>query len=597
MNAVVRMGLFWLIAQCAWGQGSAQELADAVAQQWTVGTRTGFAAIYPFREGQEVRALAVSKHWERAKGLAGVVHADSRRAVLLLSGEPLLGNSGDDIGFGSAFSGVYEASASGGPWRLDRQIPLQDLGQILAQRLRMTVRPGQGLDVEDRITVRVAGSNGFAARLNHRASLLQVKARGADTRYQFGGGLFWADLPAGEAELTLQYSIEVETAPEDGNSGRFTERFGHVRNQYFWHPFFDLDTPAAETEFQVEARIPKDYALVTSLPQTDRIVGGDRMIEAKAARPGALSLAYDQDWKVVRENAAGIQLELFLTPEFRPQAPAVIEEFRSVHSLLASRFGEPGGGYLAIVQLRADSQKGWHFNSNQGVFAGGSSARLSRDDGFPKASLGHEIGHLWTQGTGPAANFLREGWATYVENAVLQKEFGAATVQLFWKEQAKEYFQYYDGKLSILEDRDNNNLPYDKGGWVFRMLEEAVGGEAFGKAMTGYSRRSLAGEATWEVLAQCFQELGTPEFNARAFLLPWLSDKSVPHLAVQVDGRRVTIRQEEPFFLLPVTVEARTAQGAERHTVWIREREAVVEFTSDVTEPRLDPDEVLLLRR
>jgi aminopeptidase N len=268
-----------------------------------------------------------------------------------------------------------------------------------------------------------------------------------------------------------------------------------------------------------------------------------------------------------------------------------------VHSLLASRFGEPGGGYLAIVQLRADSQKGWHFNSNQGVFSGGSSASPSTKEPSPQASLGHEIGHLWTQGAGPAASFLREGWATYVESMVLQQEFGAATVQRFWKEHAHEYFQDYDGKRSILEDQYNSNLNYDKGSWVYRMIEEAVGRDGFTKAMTRYSRRSLAGEATWEVLAECFQELGTPDWNARAFLLPWLKEKRAPHLTAQVDGHRVTIRQDEPFFQLPVTVEAKTAQGTERHRVWIRGREAVTEFSGDITEPRVDPDDVLLLRK
>jgi aminopeptidase N len=148
-----------------------------------------------------------------------------------------------------------------------------------------------------------------------------------------------------------------------------------------------------------------------------------------------------------------------------------------------------------------------------------------------------------------------------------------------------------------MEEATNTDLNYDKGSWVFRMLEEAAGTDAFAKAMTRYSLRSLAGEATWEVLAECFQEPGTPGFDARTFLLPWLQGKSAPHLTAQVDGRRVTIRQEEPFFPLPVTVEATTAQGTERHRVWIRGREAIMEFSGDVTEPRVDPDEVLLLRR
>ncbi len=44
--------------------------------------------------------------------------------------------------------------------------------------------------------------------------------------------------------------------------------------------------------------------------------------------------------------------------------------------------------------------------------------------------MGHEIGHVWTMAQ-PAANFLNEGWATYAESLILDKEFGPATVKAF----------------------------------------------------------------------------------------------------------------------------------------------------------------------
>jgi hypothetical protein len=495
------------------------------------------------------------------------------------------------------FSGLYEASAADGRWRLTRPIPLEEVGRILTQRLKVTVQPGRGLDLEDRMTVRANGNNGFATRLNHRAKLQQVTVAGRDVKYQFGGGLFWSDLPQGPAELTLRYSIEVEPAPQDGNSGRFTERFGHIRNQYFWHPFFDFESTADQADFEAEVRIPKEYSLTTSLPQTERVEGADRIVTAKTTqRTMALSLAYDRDWKVIQESANGIRIELFLTPEFRPEPIAVVDEVRRVRALLTRQFGEPGGGYLAIVQLRGDPGNGWHFNSNQGVFAAGSPGYVSKKDGTPEAHLGHEVGHLWTQGAGPAANFLREGWAKYIESLVLAEEYGPDTVRLFWKEQAREYFQFFDGKRSIFEETFNTNLNYDKGAWILRMLEDAVGGDVFRKAMTQYSRRSLAGEATWEVLVECFQQQNVAGFDARAFLLPWLQEKRAPRLTAQIEGRHVSLRLDAPYAALPVIVEARTSQGSERRRVWVRNGEAALDYAQDVTQVRVDPDELLLLR-
>src|SRR5215472_14902368 len=89
-------------------QSTAQELASATLDRWASGKG------------------------ERARGLSSVVRSDSTHAVLLISGTPLTGNSGDDTILGMEFSGVYEASLTAGNWTLGRQIPFDDLGQILS---------------------------------------------------------------------------------------------------------------------------------------------------------------------------------------------------------------------------------------------------------------------------------------------------------------------------------------------------------------------------------------------------------------------------------------------------------------------------------
>jgi hypothetical protein len=390
----------------------------------------------------------------------------------------------------------------------------------------------------------------------------------------------------------------VERAPRDPNSGCFTENFGHIRNQYFWHPMFGFNSTGDQADFQVLVRMPKEYSLTTSLPQTGHIEGTERVVEARSVQhPFALTLAYDREWKILSEQAGGVRLELFVTPAFQPDPAAIVQEFRQVHSLLAGRFGEPGNGYVAVVQLRADPGDYWHFNSNQAVFAAGSPGFFSVKDKNPGANLAHEIGHFWTSGSGPAANFLREGWATYVESLALEHEYGADTAKLFWKQHARNYFDRYDGRMALWESGNETNLNYDKGSWVFRMLEGAVGTKAFQQAMTEFSRRSLAGTADWETLVDCLQKQTIPDFDTRRFLLPWLKEKRAPRLSAQTQGRTVTILQSEPAFMLPVTVEAATSQGIERHLVWIRERKTDIQFADVVSAVRIDPDEVLLLSR
>jgi hypothetical protein len=585
-------------ARDAWCQSSPQDLASTVVKRWAGTSQEDFAAVFPFREGRDAFSEMAQAQFDRIGGLAKVVRTGSARAVLLISGVPVTENSGDSTIESLGFSGLYEASEEGGRWALAGRIPLDNQGQILAQRLSVHVRPADGIDVDDRMHIRVREDNGFAVRLNYRANVRQVKAAKTSVKYLFGGGLLWVDLPPGEIELTITYSIAVEEGPNETNSGCFLRKAGHVRNQYFWHPFFDFSSAGDQAEFKIEARIPKEYKLSTSLPQTERIEGAERVVDGKTIRPTfALTLSYDRDWNIVTEQIGGLRLELFLTPEFRPSPTAVVQEFRSVYSSLSSRFGTPKADYFGIVQARSIQGNGWRFASNQVVVAAGWPRTFSTKDGFPRAFLGHEIGHLWTNGSGKAANFLDEGWATYVESIVLAHEFGAETVKEFWKKEAEDYFRDSDGKVSILEDESNGGVSYAKGAWVFRMLNEAVGEEAFQKAMTEYSSLSLAQAAGWEVLAECFQRQGVQGFDAPAFLTPWLMDKSAPRLTAETRGDRVILHEAEPLFILPVTIEATTAKGIQRRTIWIREEETAFSFDGEVSNPRVDPDGLLLLQR
>ena len=571
-----------ILALEAHAQMSPPELAKAVVQQWSTGSEASFAAVYPFREGRNDFASRPS----RSSGLANAIRTSDSRAVLLLSGVPAFANSGDATILGRGFSSLYEARAEGDRWKLTARIPPENTGQILAHLMKVSIRPGDGLSVEDRMRIRVKGADGFAVRLNHAAKIEHISA----AAHAFGGGLLWADLPEGETELTIRYSIAVEKGPADTNSACFLEDSGHVRNQYFWHPFFEFNSPNNWADFSIEVRIPRDYRVSTSLPQTERVEGAERVIEARTIqKAAALTLVYDRAWKVESQRMGDVRLDLFLLPETQPSRAVIADAVRSIYSLLSQRFGALPAGYMGIVQARSwKDNPGWRFNSNQIVVAGNTPGIVSIKDFLPSAPLGHEIAHFWTQGAGPAASFLSEGWAVWAESQILENEFGHETAREFWKTRAENYWSSYDGKVSLLEDDNNSGVAYAKGPWIFHMLEEALGADAFRKAMADYSRRSLAQPAGWEVLAECT--------HAREFLLPWLMGKSAPHLTTRVDGRTVTIRQEPPDFVLPVTIEATTAQGRERQRIWTKGPETAATFSADVSDVRVDPDGALLLR-
>jgi hypothetical protein len=385
----------------------------------------------------------------------------------------------------------------------------------------------------------------------------------------------------------------VETAPRDPNSGFFGADYGHLRDQYFWAPAFGFDSSNDATDFHIEARLPAAYRLTTSLPQTERVEGGERIVEGKSVlRTNTLTFGYDREWQPHLETAGGVRLELFVTPSFPLTPDQLIAEFRKDHGLFAARFGEPGGGYTAIVQLRGNPQQSFH--SNQASFAAAAYPLLP-DRGDAVATLGHEIAHAWTEGSGPAATFLREGWARYAESLVFEHDFGTEGADAFRKKRAGYYFKVFDGKVPMWNAPGSWDLSYEKGLWIFHMLEEIAGAQKFNAAMTLYSKRSLAGESTWETLADCFDRQNIPEFHAREFLLPWLKESSAPRLEAQVEGSKVIVAQKGPLYVLPLTVEAVVAGAPVRRTLWIRDASTEFAFGSEVSSIKIDPDRRLLL--
>lgn len=129
-----------------------------------------------------------------------------------------------------------------------------------------------------------------------------------------------------------------------------------------------------------------------------------------------------------------------------------------------------------------------------------------------------------------------------------------------------------------------------------RMLEDAIGTEAFNKTMIAFSRPSQTGQG-WQQLASFAQQYAGPGIDVRAFLLPWLEQKSVPRITATASGRNVTIVQEPALFSLPLTVVVTTTGGTERRRLWLRPSGTVITFKEDVSQVQLDPDGLLLLRR
>jgi hypothetical protein len=295
----------------------------------------------------------------------------------------------------------------------------------------------------------------------------------------------------------------------------------------------------------------------------------------------------------------GVRLETFLAPGFPYTHDSLAAQLAPVYRLLSARFGPLASRYIAAVEDRAIGPSGFRVRMNDAIVSGYRPRVLSDTAYVPTAAFAHEVSHAWTMNaTGLAANFLREGWATYCEALALGMRYGPQAADALREVSRAGYLSGPEGKQSILGDPDNGRLHYAKGVWIFSMLNAIMGDSAFDRGMRAYMRH-FGGPAGYEEL---IAELSTAAGrDLRGFIMPWLAEKYIPDVRTEIDGQRVIFTQVQPgaTFELPLDVELATATGPVRRTVQLVHRADTVDVSDagTVTAVRLDPDHHFLIQR
>jgi hypothetical protein len=541
----------------------------------------------------------VQRGWPRTPGLARVVSADRRRAVLLITGTFGLGHSADETALSRSFSGLYEAVPSRGKWRLVRALPIEGDNRIVAQALHVRLRPGEGMDVVDTMAVRVSGPNGLAVRLNHRARLEEVSVDGRRVDHAFGGGVLWIAAPQGESRVRVAYGVEVERDTASTESGHFHPDYGHLRNAYFWHPFFDFGRAADRARFTVRVRAPAAFHVATSLPQTSEVIGGERVVTGRSAGAAStLSLLYDRDWRPTVAQVDGIRLETFATPGFSPGGDTIAAAAARVIQLYRRHFGDPASASLYVAEARAQRGTSFSMRSNDLVLAGRGGGAVGGGGAEPYSSFAHEISHGWLWGTGPGSNFINEGFAMLAEGVAIREMYGADAERVFWERARNRYhLRGHEGRTSILREGSGNLVSYTRGAWVWRMLRDVMGGDAFRAGLLAFRAIPAGQPMGVEELAAAMSAAAGRDLGP--FLRPWLEETVIPDVRARLEDGRVVLTQRGPVFHLPLELEITGANGPVRRQVELREREMAIDVrdVAGATAVRLDPDHRLLIRR
>ncbi|WP_316839824.1 hypothetical protein [Pedobacter gandavensis] len=552
-----------------------------------------FNSLVSLQDLQEFYKSVVEEKLKKVPGKSSIISVNKDSAYVFLTGILLYGNSGDETNYSSNYTGIYKFERVAGSWKLKNRIDIDRTNQIKNHQLRLDVLPGKSVHVRDTISIDVNDVFGFATKLNHRAKLEKLFLNGAKTDFSFSGGLLWVNAKQKKNQkLIIDYTIEVEKDDKNTNSAYFSETYGHLRNQYFWHPFFSFSSPNDRATFSLHCTIPKAYHLATSLAQKESIVGDLRIIKATSEQPTfGLSIYYDKDWEVSTFKKGQTELVVYATKDFLPKKEALYAEFAKSYDTLEKHFGKPLSTYMGIVQDRTGGN-GWLNRSNNIIIAGEKGSILITDKPQPRAYFGHEIAHGWTSPTGPATNFLMEGWATYTESLLLSSVYGDTILAKFFKSQKQNYIRgEYDGNASLWEDYSNSGVSYSKGAWLFYMLEHQMGKKNLSIAMRNFIKSG--DQSIQSFINQCSRIAGA---GMEPFLLSWLKSKTIPMLNIQQSANHLKISQQGDVFLFPLEIKLKLKDGTYLNKVLnINSKEQLVKIAEgEIDSYTLDPDNKLL---
>jgi hypothetical protein len=589
------------------GATTPAELASMVLRRFESGTPEAFDSVYADPGGRAELRRAIAAKLKRRGDLARIVQSGSDRAVLLLTGTILTESSSEQANLTREFSGYYEARASHGRWKLARKLPFDSASFIRAHTVHADLAPGREISVVDTLAIGIGSPYGFAARLNGRARLSRVELDGKPVEHAFGGNVLWLrGSPRESARLVLAYTLEEEPRGGPDETGakdsprRSPPAFGDYHNTDGWLPFFSYVSANHVGRFDVTVRIPEEYHISTSLPQTEIVHDGRRIVHGRSAQPDFLvSLMYNRDWRPRSTVVDGVRIETFTTPSFPFSLDTLAAAFHRIYSVYEARFGPLPGKYLAIVEDRGAGRGGFKVRMNNAIVAGTTAQVLLDRSPIPSAPFAHEIAHAWTMdATGPAANFLREGFATFAESLILGDELGSEVAATHREISRVGYMTGAEGKMSILGNPDNGRVHYAKGMWIFSMLRYVMGDSAFDRGMRGFMAHA-GGPAGYEEFMDAMSRAAGRDM--RPVILPWLAEKYMPDVHVTVQGERVIFTQTQPgsVFELPLDVELETTDGTVRRTVHLSRRADTLDVSdiATVTHVRLDPDHHFLIQR
>ncbi len=506
------------------------------------------------------------------------------------------------------------AAFAGEPFSFDRT-PGRLPKDVVPKLYRIFIEPDIGraaftgsveIDVEVREPVRTFTLN--ALGLTIRSATLDGNAKlspEVDAAKQFLTLTSRAEVAAGRHTLKLEFSGAMTEQPQ----GMFLTRFqlpdgtwskGIVTQMEpadARRMFPCWDEPVFRATFQLTAIVPAQHTALFNMPITgERALGDGRKEVTFGTTPPMASylVAFaSSDLDSMEDEVAGTKLRIFATTGKRDRMKLAMDTTKSVLPYFNDYFGVkyplPKLDQVAFPSVGAGGMENWGaivYSDTAMLFDAANGSQANRERVFE--IVAHEIAHQWFGDLVTMAwwdnLWLNEGFASWMATKAAD-HFNPSWKKWLRAASSAEAAMRLDARAtthpieqpSISESQVNDafdEITYQKGQSILRMIETWLGAEKFRAGMRLYFARHAMGSTTTADLWQALEDASGEK--VRTMAAGWTEQPGFPVVQVRSDGdngielsqERFTVHQKDAAALtwqIPVLIAL--LDGSEPRTV------------------------------
>ena len=409
----------------------------------------------------------------------------------------------------------------------------------------------------------------------------------------------WEQLsPSAPLNLLIRYRGKIYDPPRPSTDLRFVrpdKTLGHIgpdgaylTSETAWYP----DLPGTLSTFTIDVTLPQGWMAVTQGHQVSHVSDTNTSTatwEVDIASE-ALTLAANHFVKHHR-HWQGIEMATYLFPEDSHLSDQYLDATAQYLEVYTELLGPYPFRKFAVVENFFPSGLGLPSFTLLG-------SRVIKRGYTQPYSLGHEIVHSWL-GNSVLNDFSKGNWVegltTYLANYFYEELQGHTETPLMNRRRMLYEYNLYappSEEYSLIqfhykETRMDNAIGYQKAAFVFHMLRQEIGDEAFFSGIRKLVKERTGAYADWGTLEEVFEKTAGRELAW--FFTQWVEQPGAPSIQIhRADVRsdphsggraniELSLQQTPPLYQLTLPIAIELANGQIHETsIMIKDENSTV---------------------